>query len=71
MHARQAPARMHTGGATQVEEFALWPIERVAHTVATTTEFKTNCNLVIIDFLVRHGFITPDQVRVGGWGEQL
>ena len=24
-------------------------------------EFKFNCNLVIIDFLVRHGFITPEE----------
>ena len=29
--------------------------------VRTTQEFKTNCNLVIIDFLIRHGYITPDQ----------
>ena len=32
-----------------------------AQLVRTTQEFKTNCNLVIVDFLVRHGYITPDQ----------
>uniref|UniRef100_A0A7S3VQ33 Nudix hydrolase domain-containing protein n=1 Tax=Dunaliella tertiolecta TaxID=3047 RepID=A0A7S3VQ33_DUNTE len=45
----------------EVEYFELWPIERVAQTVANTTDFKTNCNLVIIDFMLRHGLIGPDQ----------
>lgn len=27
--------------------------------VRTTKEYKPNCNLVIIDFLVRKGYITP------------
>ncbi len=31
--------------------------QKVADIVKDTYEFKTNCNLVIIDFLVRHGFI--------------
>lgn len=44
----------------EVEEFMLWPLERVAETVRETREFKFNCNLVIIDFMVRHGFLDPD-----------
>ncbi len=44
----------------EVERFELWPIERVAETVATTQRFKFNCNLVVIDFLVRHGLLGPD-----------
>lgn len=44
----------------EVSEFALKPLEEVADIVATTTEFKTNCCLVIIDFLIRHGYITPE-----------
>ncbi|QDZ19600.1 NUDIX hydrolase [Chloropicon primus] len=44
----------------EVEEFMLWPVERVMATVLETDEFKQNCNLVILDFLVRHGYITPD-----------
>ena len=44
----------------EIENFALWPIERAARTVAETREFKDNCNLVIIDFLIRHGLIPPD-----------
>ena len=44
----------------EVEEFALWPVAQVAETVRDTTEFKFNCNLVIIDFLIRHGILSPD-----------
>lgn len=44
----------------EVESFELWPIARVAETVSETTRFKFNCNLVIIDFLVRHGILGPD-----------
>ena len=44
----------------EVEEFYLMPVKEVAEIVRTTNDFKTNCNLVIIDFLVRHGFITDE-----------
>jgi len=44
----------------EVEEFYLMPVEEVAYIVKTTNEFKPNCNLVIIDFLVRHGFIVEE-----------
>lgn len=44
----------------EVEEFLLWPITRVAETVRDSQAFKPNCNLVIIDFLVRHGVIPPE-----------
>ncbi|MFQ5956111.1 MAG: DUF4743 domain-containing protein, partial [Kiloniellales bacterium] len=44
----------------EIAEFSLWPIETVAEVVRDSFEFKFNCNLVIIDFLVRHGFIPPD-----------
>ncbi|HJS31447.1 MAG TPA: DUF4743 domain-containing protein [Alphaproteobacteria bacterium] len=44
----------------EIAEFYLWPIERVAQVVRDTREFKFNCNLVIIDFLVRQGLIAPD-----------
>jgi len=43
----------------EVEAFYLWSIDKVMDVVANTTEFKFNCALVIIDFLVRHGFIAP------------
>jgi len=44
----------------EVESFSLWPIDKVISIVRDTDKFKLNCNLVIIDFLVRHGFITPE-----------
>jgi isopentenyldiphosphate isomerase len=44
----------------EIDEFMLWPIAKVAAVVRDTQEFKFNCNLVIIDFLVRHGLIAPE-----------
>lgn len=44
----------------EVEEFYLWPIRQVAETVRDSFDFKFNCNLCIIDFLIRHGVIDPD-----------
>ncbi len=44
----------------EVAGFERWPVERVMEAVRTTNDFKLNCNLVIIDFLLRHGFIDPD-----------
>lgn len=44
----------------EISNFYRWPIQRVAQIVNDGFEFKFNCNLVLIDFLIRHGFITPD-----------
>ncbi|MCR9254543.1 MAG: DUF4743 domain-containing protein [Alphaproteobacteria bacterium] len=44
----------------EVEDFMLMPLDEVARIVRETDEFKFNCNLVIIDYLIRTGFITPD-----------
>jgi isopentenyldiphosphate isomerase len=44
----------------EVEAFYLWPVEQVMETVRATGEFKLNCNLVIIDFLARHGYLDQD-----------
>ncbi len=41
----------------EVREFHRWPIEEVAVRVRESRDFKFNCNLVVIDFLLRHGFI--------------
>ncbi|GMH41105.1 hypothetical protein BSKO_09015 [Bryopsis sp. KO-2023] len=45
----------------EVEEFMLWPISKVADIIRNTREYKPNCALVIIDFFIRRGVITPDQ----------
>ena len=44
----------------EVDAFYLWPIEQVMERVRDSDEFKFNCALVIIDFLVRHGYIDAD-----------
>ena len=35
------------------------PLAEVAALVHDTDEFKLNCNLVVIDFLIRHGWLDP------------
>ncbi|CAK0757262.1 DNA mismatch repair protein MutT [Azospirillaceae bacterium] len=44
----------------EVEEFHRLPMADVAAIVRDSDNFKFNCNLVIIDFIIRHGHITPD-----------
>jgi len=44
----------------EIEEFFLWPIERVIREVSETDNFKFNVAFVIIDFLIRHGFVGPE-----------
>ncbi len=45
----------------ELSDFYLWPIERVIATVRGSDDFKFNCALVVIDFLIRHGYIRPDE----------
>lgn len=53
--------------------FHLWPLDEVRGRVADTLEFKPNANLVVIDFLLRHGLIAagdPDFAALAeGWGQ--
>lgn len=44
----------------EVEQFELWTLEELAERVISTEDFKPNCNLVIIDLLIRKGVIKPD-----------
>lgn len=44
----------------EVEGFELWPVARVADSVRQTDDWKFNVNLVVIDFLIRHGVIAAD-----------
>jgi 8-oxo-dGTP pyrophosphatase MutT (NUDIX family) len=44
----------------EVETFELWPADRVAASIRDTDDWKFNVNLVLIDFLIRHGLIGPD-----------
>lgn len=51
----------------EVESFTRLPAQTVAELVRDTDEFKINCTLVIIDFLIRHGLIDqrdPDYLAI-------
>ncbi|XP_068718299.1 uncharacterized protein [Montipora capricornis] len=43
----------------EVDEFYCWPIDKVKNKLATD-DFKPNCALVVLDFMIRHGFVSPD-----------
>jgi hypothetical protein len=44
----------------EIEDYRLLPIGEVMRLTAETQDFKFNVALVNIDFMVRHGFVTPD-----------
>lgn len=44
----------------EIDLFTLMPVPEVARLVRETTRFKFNVTLVIIDFLIRHGHLSPD-----------
>ena len=43
----------------EVEEFYLWTVDEVQKALAEG-QFKPNCALVILDFFIRHGILTPE-----------
>jgi len=45
----------------EVEAFELWPLQQVTAVLRDGDEFKPNCALVAIDFLVRHGWLDPGE----------
>ena len=44
----------------EIDDFYLWTLDRVTETVRDSVAFKFNCALVVIDFLIRHGHIGPE-----------
>ena len=44
----------------EIEDYRLMPIGEVRRLTAETSDFKFNVALVNIDFMVRRGFVTPD-----------
>jgi 8-oxo-dGTP pyrophosphatase MutT (NUDIX family) len=44
----------------EVESFELWPVARVIENLRTGDDFKFNVGPVLIDFLIRHGLLDPD-----------
>ena len=45
----------------EVEDFFLWPLDRVLEVLEAGDDFKFNVALVIIDFLIRRGVIGPER----------
>ena len=44
----------------EVETFSLWPVAEVLETIRQSDSFKFNVALVNLDFLIRHGVLTPE-----------
>lgn len=49
----------------EIASFQLMRLDEVERLLAETDSFKFNVGLVIIDFLIRHGHITPDRPDYG------
>lgn len=47
---------------SEVQEFYLWTVEEVQAHMAKG-EFKPNCGVVLLDFFIRHGIITPENEK--------
>ncbi len=45
----------------EITGFELMPVDEAAARVRTGNDFKFNVNLVLLDFLIRHGCLTPDE----------
>jgi 8-oxo-dGTP pyrophosphatase MutT (NUDIX family) len=45
----------------EVESFERVPVREAMRMVAETRDFKANCCLVIVDFFVRRGLVTPEE----------
>ncbi|KAM5476143.1 putative thiamine diphosphokinase [Microsporum audouinii] len=43
----------------EVEDFWLWTVDQVKEALSNG-EFKPNCAIVLIDFFIRHGLLTPE-----------
>ena len=44
----------------EVDAFYRWPVRKVMEVIGESEDFKFNCALVVIDFLLRHGILKPD-----------
>ena len=54
------PGTMPYNTDGEVESFMLWPLEAVAASIRDSDDWKFNCPLIVIDFLIRHGWLTPE-----------
>ena len=49
-----------SNGDGEIAGFELMPLTEILERIRTTSDFKFNVNLVILDFAVRHGVLRPD-----------
>lgn len=56
---RLDPSVIPKPGDSEVEDFGLLTVEETKQALANG-EFKPNCAMVLIDFFLRHGFLTPE-----------
>ena len=65
------PATPKLKPSEETHHYELMPLDKVLKTVKTTSRFKFNVNLVIIDFAIRNGVIAPenepDFERIVAW----
>jgi len=54
------PEFMPTPTDGEVDQFSLLPVDRVVE-LAASGSYKPNCVLIIADWLIRNGFLTPEQ----------
>ena len=47
----------------EIAGFELMPLEEILERIRTTSDFKFNVNLVILDFAVRHGVLRPEDAE--------
>lgn len=55
----------------QVESFQPMSLQQVADIIATSDAYKPNCALVIMDFFLRHGALSPDEPGYLGLAQAL
>uniref|UniRef100_A0A8C4XCU8 Nudix hydrolase 20, chloroplastic-like n=1 Tax=Erpetoichthys calabaricus TaxID=27687 RepID=A0A8C4XCU8_ERPCA len=48
-----------TNADGEMQKFYLWPINKVKEAIVST-DFKPNCAMVALDFLIRHSYLSPD-----------
>lgn len=50
-----------SNGDGEIAGFELMPLATILERIRTTSDFKFNVNLVVLDFAVRHGVLRPDE----------
>lgn len=59
----EMPRRERPKPSEEIAAYELVPVKEALRLVRATDRFKFNVNLVIIDFAIRHGILTPESER--------